>query len=445
MHSSVLRMLAAVFVAGDPSVEQVNLRIIRTLRNPYRWIAPLAQRYVEAMAGKTRPRCRDVIRFLQHDEGFQRAWAKYGDEFSVAQWLTGPPQMQPVSAAITWNVPAFDSPFSLAEWLGLTVGEVFWFADFKGLGHQSNHLGHYYYRILAKASGHIRLIEAPKHRLKDLQRQILFRILDRIPSHPSVHGFVKGRSIKTFVAPHVGKRVVVRMDLHDFFPSFARARVQAFFRTVGYPEAVADLLGGICTTATPGKVWKALPSADPRHRSDPRMLYARPHLPQGAPTSPALANICSFHLDCRLAGLAKSADAIYSRYADDLAFSGGEDFVRNAERFSIHVAAIFREEGFRVHHRKTRVMRQSVRQHLAGLVANQRLNIRRGDFDRLKAILTNCVRFGAESQNREAHPQFRSHLQGRVAFMENVNPTKGKRLRAIFERIRWVPPVPPKA
>ena len=94
MRSSVLRMLAAVFVAGDPSVEQVNLRIIRTLRNPYRWIAPLAQRYVEAMAGKTRPRCRDVIRFLQHDEGFQRAWAKYGDEFSVAQWLTGPPGMQ---------------------------------------------------------------------------------------------------------------------------------------------------------------------------------------------------------------------------------------------------------------------------------------------------------------------------------------------------------------
>jgi hypothetical protein len=90
-------------------------------------------------------------------------------------------------------------------------------------------------------------------------------------------------------------------------------------------------------------------------------------------------------------------------------------------------------------------MRQSVRQHLAGLVANQRLNIRRGDFDRLKAILTNCVRLGAESQNREAHPQFRSHLQGRVAFMENVNPTKGKHLRAIFERIRWAPPVPSKA
>lgn len=74
---------------------------------------------------------------MQNDEGFQRAWAKYGDELSVAQWLTGPPQMQPVSAAITWNVPAFDSPSSLAEWLGLTVGELFYFADVKGLGHKS--------------------------------------------------------------------------------------------------------------------------------------------------------------------------------------------------------------------------------------------------------------------------------------------------------------------
>ena len=72
------------------------------------------------------------------------------------------------------------------------------------------------------------------------------------------------------------------------------------------------------------------------------------------------------------------------------------------------------EEGFTVHHRKTRIMRQGVRQHLAGLVANQRVNVIRADFDRLKATLTNCVRSGPESQNREAHPDFRAHLEGRV-------------------------------
>jgi RNA-directed DNA polymerase len=95
------------------------------------------------------------------------------------------------------------------------------------------------------------------------------------------------------------------------------------------------------------------------------------------------------------------------------------------------------EEGFSVHHRKTRIMRQGVRQRLAGLVANQHMNVMRADFDRLKATLTNCARLGPESQNRDAHSSFRSHLDGRVGFVEMINPARGKRLRTIFERIKW--------
>jgi hypothetical protein len=166
-------------------------------------------------------------------------------------------------------------------------------------------------------------------------------------------------------------------------------------------------------------------------------MYARPHLPQGAPTSPSLANLCSYRLDCRLAGLAQSAGAAYTRYADDLAFSGGERFDGSVARFATRVAVILMEEGFTVHHRKTRIMRASVRQHLAGLVANQRLNVRRADFDLLKAILTNCVRHGPTTQNREAHPNFREHLAGRISFIESVNLEKGRRLRAIFDQIEW--------
>jgi hypothetical protein len=138
-----------------------------------------------------------------------------------------------------------------------------------------------------------------------------------------------------------------------------------------------------------------------------------------------------------LAGLARSAGAQYTRYADDLAFSGGEAFAQCVERFSTHVAVILQEEGFRVHHRKTRIMRRAVRQHLAGLVVNRTLNVRRADFDRLKAILTNCVRLGPENQNREARPYFRAHLEGRVGFVESIHAAKGQRLRAIFEQIRW--------
>ncbi len=82
-------------------------------------------------------------------------------------------------------------------------------------------------------------------------------------------------------------------------------------------------------------------------------------------------------------------------------------------------------------------MRQGVRQHLAGLTTNQHANVMRPDFDRLKAVLTNCVRLGVESQNREAHPAFRSHLDGRAGFVESINPARGKRLRGIFNRIDW--------
>jgi hypothetical protein len=337
--------------------------------------------------------------------------------------------MLPVPAARTWKIPPIDSAGSLAAWFGITPRELDWFADLAGLArrHRGSPLEHYRYRVLAKRTGGVRVIEAPKERLKALQRQILTQILGRIPPHPSAHGFVHGRSIRTFAAPHVKQRVILRMDLAEFFPSISRARIQAMFRTAGYPESVADLLGGICTNVTPRDIAKG----------DAWRWYGSLHLPQGAPTSPALANICAWRMDRRLCSLAEACGAVYTRYADDLAFSGDEAFERSVERFATLAAVIVEDEGFRVNHHKTRIMRQSVRQHLAGLVANQRLNVRRAEFDLLKAILTNCVRHGPNGQNREGHPRFREHLEGRVAFVESINPGKGRRLREILERIRW--------
>jgi RNA-directed DNA polymerase len=439
-NSLLLRALATSVLAGEASVEQITLRLSRTVGRPWRWLRPLAQRYVRLIAGETRPLRRDVVRFLLHDPGFRRAWSKYSHELLIEQWLTEPQQMQPVAAAISWDIPTIESVGSLAEWFELKPSELRWFADLKGLGYKQNFpkLRHYHYRILAKPYGNVRLIEVPKTCLKELQRQIFSRILKTIPPHPAVHGFVKGRSIKTFVAPHVGQRVVLQMDLRDFFPSFAAARIQALFRTIGYPEPVADLLGGICTNAVPPDAWNK-PAFDvaPTSFRDAIVLYSKPHLPQGAPTSPALSNLCCYRMDCRLAALAKSAGAEYTRYADDLAFSGDVEFERRVDRFSTHVAVILIEEGFLVHYRKTRVMRQGVRQHLAGVVTNQHMNVMRPDYDRLKATLTNCVRLGPESQNRNAHSNFRSHLDGRVGFVEMINPNRGVRLRRIFERIQW--------
>ena len=83
------------------------------------------------------------------------------------------------------------------------------------------------------------MIEQPKPRLKALQRRILHEIVDWIPVHEAAHGFVRGRSARTHAALHAGRRVVVRLDLEDFFAAVVAARVYGIFRTAGYPEAVA--------------------------------------------------------------------------------------------------------------------------------------------------------------------------------------------------------------
>jgi hypothetical protein len=439
--AAVISVLARSLLAGEMTLDGTHERIARTLGRPWRWLHPLASRFLERFpADGVRPRHRDAVHFLRSDAGFAQACAKYKREIRIAEWLTESQRMRPAPAAAGWRLPVIESAGALAGWLSIGPDELEWFADLKDLGHrlQIPKLQHYHYSIRQKRSGGVRLIEMPKARLKALQRHILSGILDAIPVHDAVHGFVKGRSIVSFAAPHTGKAVLLRLDLEDFFPASPGARIQALFRTLGYPESVADRLGGICTNAVPRSIWKAeLQELGWKQWNDARILYGRPHLPQGAPTSPALANLTAYRLDCRLAGLAQSAGAVYTRYADDLAFSGGEDFARVSERFAAHAAGIALEEGFQVNHRKTRIMRAAARQHLAGIVVNEKVNLKRRDLERLEAILTNCARSGPSTQNRENVTDYRAHLEGRVGFVEMVNAERGRRLRGLLEKIDW--------
>jgi RNA-directed DNA polymerase len=278
----------------------------------------------------------------------------------------------------------------------------------------------------------------PKARLKAIQRRLLHEILDRIPPHDAVHSYRRGRSIATYIAPHTGRALVLHMDLRDFFPSIRSSRVHALFCHAGYPPAVARALTGLCTNVVPWDIERDAPRQEGTTNGwGQRRLFRSPHLPQGAPTSPALANLCAYRLDCRLAGLAKAVGACYTRYADDLAFSGMGELERCARRFQVHVCRIALEEGLEVHTRKTRFMRQGVRQQIAGIVVNVHSNIRREEYERLKAILYNCVRHGPQSQNREGRNDFRAYLVGRVAYVRMLNPSRGRRLNGLLERINW--------
>ena len=124
-----------------------------------------------------------------------------------------------------------------------------------------------------------------------MQRRILGGILARIPPHAAAHGFVRGRGVLCAARPHAGQDCVLRVDVQDFFASFRRARVVRVFLTAGYPERVAALLADLCTTATPQAVVAELTKEHGTHAEPLAAKLRSRHLPQGAPTSPALANL----------------------------------------------------------------------------------------------------------------------------------------------------------
>ncbi len=328
-----------------------------------------------------------------------------------------------------FQTPLLDNVADLAAWLGLSILELDWYADRRGMNRHASdrRLRHYWYLWL---NG--RLIEAPKPRLRALQRLVLDDLLGAIPVHPAAHGFVPARSPHTFAAPHSGQPMVIRLDVTSFFASVTATRVYGLFRAAGYPEPVAHTLTALCTTRTPPAVVRTAPAHVPDR--DYRLALLRtPHLPQGAPTSPALANLCAFRLDRRLFGLAEVYRARYTRYADDLAFSGSLSR-SGAARFVERVGEILADEGFRLNSAKTRIRGTGDRQALAGLVVNSRPAVPREEYDALRALLHNAIHTGLEEQNRDGHADFAAHVAGRIAWVGQGRPARAAKLQALFVR-----------
>jgi hypothetical protein len=378
------------------------------------------------------------------DEPAIVAAAIFGSQGLRILWEKGPLSVrvwhlpEPLPRPSPFDVPPLATVGDVAAFLELPIEKLEWLADVHGMNARAPdpRLEHYRCRWIEKRTGGARLIEAPKPALRRAQRRVLDRVLAHIPPHPAAHGFVPGRSVIEHARAHTKRAIVARLDLSTFFWSVAPARVRGLFELAGYSRSVSATLTGLATTKTPSRALAAMPRSGMDRFATRRLLLNR-HLPQGAPTSGALANLACFALDRRLTGLAARFDATYSRYADDLAFSGGEELARDIDRFLPRACAIAIEEGFAIQHRKTRVMRASTRQELCGVVVNAGTSVRRRELERLEAILVNSARHGPESQNREQHADFRAHLAGRVAWVAQVAPHKAASLRERFAQIEW--------
>jgi hypothetical protein len=437
-RQALAKGLASALLAGDWRRGELLFRASDALGFGGLWLRHLVH---DVMVQFPRPPhdARDSLAaFILRHEQLADLWSNRIVTPRLRRWYFDQPRMR----ERRWPVRPLDTLAELRDWLDVPDELLAWLADRKGFERfaKAERLQNYRYRWVTKRSGGARLLESPKSRLKALQRRILTDVLEHIPPHPAAHGFRQGRSIITHAMLHVRQQVVIRFDLRAFFADIHPARAFGLFRGVGYPEEVSRTLVALCTNRVPLSVLSAAPQ--PANAEEIQALFflrqqlREFHLPQGAPTSPALANLCAHGLDLRLTAAAKAFGATYSRYADDLTFSGDRTLAHGGRRLERRVAEIARDLGFSLNRRKTAVMPASSRQAVTGLVVNERLNLPRRDFDNLKATLTNCVRHGPASQARgRAH--FREHLLGKLAWVEHLSPARGEKLRRLYEQIVW--------
>ncbi len=259
---------------------------------------------------------------------------------------------------------------------------------------------HYRTYTIPKKHGGERRIEAPRTFLKVIQRWILEYVLSRKDLPEVVNGFVRGKSIFDNANSHIDGKNLLVVDIKDFFPSVGANSVNKVFTSLRYSEPVSKQL-------------TALTTLDGR-------------LPQGAPTSPALANLAFVSSDRALERLAKSWGVIYSRYADDLAFSGSRRFsLRDAKR----VGTILGKGGFQVNSEKTRIIGGGGQQIVAGLVVNARAQP-----PRYKRRIWRAMFHRASKHPREFDERVGT-LTGIASFINQYDPELSQEYRQVAETI----------
>ena len=436
-HDHVAFGIACAMLAGGCIEHELRARTREACGSHAAWIDELAAEVADTCA-MTWPflRAHDLARRIADLPAYRRAWL--GERKPrIAHWILRPERKLIAPMALDGvDLPDLGSIGDLAAWLGIDTATLDWFCANPALRRQSPmHRQHYRWLVRRKPAGGVRVLAAPLARLRALQRRVLDGLLSRLPMHEAAMGFVRGRSVIDHVRQHTGQAVVACFDLRDFFGSVRASRVHAAFATLGYAGGICRAITALVTCRAPEALVARL--LDDRLIDHEHALRLRDaHLPQGAPTSPALANACAFNLDLRLDGLARAMGATYSRYADDIAISGDRVLAQRRRELEALVGAIAREEGFALNHRKSRSATRAGAQRLCGLNCNEHPNLPRREFDQLKALLHRCVRDGP-SAHAQGHADFRAHVLGRVAWARQVNAAKAARLDCELSRIDW--------
>ena len=205
---------------------------------------------------------------------------------------------------------------------------------------------------------------------------------------------------------------VLCMDIEDFFPSISRSTVVRVFTHTGYSKSAASALADLC-------------------------CYQET-LPQGAPTSPYLANIIFYQIDEQLALLAREYGAIYSRYADDLTFSSNTPL----DHLSDTVCTVLRQNEFKVNSQKTKLFLPGQPKRITGLIVqNGSVRIPRYFKRSLKQEIYYCKKFGViahlENSRATRRINYREYLYGKAYYIRMIEPELGEKYLQELDQIRW--------
>lgn len=301
----------------------------------------------------------------------------------------------------------------------------------------SDRLLHYKRFKVKKKRGGYRLIQSPDDSLKYLQKWILVNILDKVPSHTSCKGFDKTSCIKENANTHLNQEAILKIDLLRFYDSINERRIYGIFKGLGYHPNLAVSLAKICTVIPDNAFLKSFTHKETILK---KATTSRREgiLPQGGPASPKLSNLVAKRLDIRLFNLAKKHGLNYSRYADDLTFSGNPDELLKIKKI---VKKIIAEENLFVNHGKTKLIKKGGRFFVTGLdVTNSVTKVPKRFKKNIEHHLFHCIKNGVHThlvKSNIKRRNFKDWLFGNIAYIFSIEKELGQKYFEDFKKISW--------